>query len=67
MQIFEKLPQISRLRPIVKFSHDPRKTDPQNSWRTPINRKILHALLHYFIRNVRNHHKNWNCEFTVLA
>ena len=32
--IWQKLPQISGLRKIAKFSPDPRKTDPSNIWWT---------------------------------
>ena len=33
--MFEKLSQTSGLRSIVKFCHDPRKTDSQNIGRSP--------------------------------
>ena len=45
MDIFEKLPQILGLCPIVKFRSTREKSDPPNIWRTPLNRKILYALL----------------------
>ena len=57
MHIFEKLPQILGPCSIVKFRSTLEKSDPQNIWRTPLNRKILNALLrvkeanHYFARN----------------
>ena len=39
MQIFEKLPQILGLCPIVKFRSTLEKSDPPNIWRTPSNEK----------------------------
>ena len=46
MHIFEKLPQILGLCPIVKFHSTLEKSDPPNILWTSLNRKILHKLLH---------------------
>ena len=46
MHIFEKLPRILGLCPIVKFRSTLEKSDPPpNIFWTPLNRKILHKLL----------------------
>ena len=45
MHIFEKLPQILGLCPIVKLLSTLEKSDPPNILWTPLNRKILHKLL----------------------
>ena len=61
MHIFEKLPQILGLCPIVKFRSTIEKSDPPNIFGTPLNRKILHKLLVHvtffgfrFFRNLIN-------------
>ena len=51
MENFGKLPQISGLRPTVKFCTDRQKTDLQTFGR-PLNRTIMHetraiSLLHF--------------------
>ena len=46
MHIFEKLPQILGRCPRVKFRTILEKSDPPNMLWTPLNRKILHKLLH---------------------
>ena len=45
MHIFEKLPQILGLCPIVKIRSTLEKSDPPNILWTPLNRKILLKLL----------------------
>ena len=45
MPIFEKLPQILGLCPIVKFRSTLEKSDPPKHFVDPLNRKILHKLL----------------------
>ena len=45
MHIFEKLPQILGLCPIVKFRSTSKNRTPSNIFWTPLNRKILHKLL----------------------
>ena len=46
LHIFKKLPQILGLCPIVKICSALKKSDPPNILWTPLNRKILHKLLH---------------------
>ena len=44
MHIFEKVPRILGLCPIVKIRSTLEKSDPPNILWTPLNRKILHKL-----------------------
>ena len=59
MHIFEKLPQISGRRPILKFDSDPLKSNPQNFWWT-LNRDILHKLLG------ENHEPTFNVTAVII-
>ena len=53
MHIFEKFLQILGLCPIVKFRSTLSKSDSPNIWRSPRNRKILHALLMHPLERLR--------------
>ena len=68
--IFGKLPQISGLRRIIKILSRLSINRPPNIWRTTLNRKILHALLHIFSLHMtiwQKHSHRDNMKIDLLA